>query len=309
MDHSCGYQKSRMLADDGSVFRIIEPNCWNPEIRIKEMNRDNVNVQVLSTVPVMFSYWAKPEDTLDLCRMLNDHIASIVAYHPKRFVGLATLPLQAPELAMEELKRCVTLGLKGVMFGSHINQWNLDTPALDPVYKTAEDLNCPIFVHPWDMEQQGRMSKYWLPWLVGMPAETTTAICSLIFGGVLEKFPGLKVCFAHGAGSFPYTIGRIQHGFEVRPDLCATSTSVPPVDCLGRIYADSLLHCSDSLKLAINLLGEDKVILGSDYPFALGETPPGKLVNEMPDLNNRVKEKILGLNGLKFLNLEREQFM
>ncbi|XP_013791903.2 2-amino-3-carboxymuconate-6-semialdehyde decarboxylase-like isoform X2 [Limulus polyphemus] len=229
--------------------------------------------------------------------------------NPHRFVGMATLPLQAPQLAVEEMRRCVTqLGMRSVMVGSHVNDWNLDNKSLDPVYKTAEDLDCSVFVHPWDMEEGGRMSKYWLPWLVGMPAETTTAICSMIFGGVFEKFPKLKVCFAHGAGAFPYTVGRIQHGFRVRPDLCATDNDKPPVNYLGRIYADSLVHSNEALKLIMNVLGEDKVLLGSDYPFPLGEHHPGKLIDELTDLDQRQKDLLLGKNALEFLGLDVTTF-
>ncbi|GFY67542.1 2-amino-3-carboxymuconate-6-semialdehyde decarboxylase [Trichonephila inaurata madagascariensis] len=242
----------------------------------------------------MFNYWAKPEDTLDLSRFLNDHLASVIAKYPKRFVGAATVPLQSPELAAEELKRCVgTLGLPSVMIGSHINEWNLDERKLDPFYKTAEDLSCPVFIHPWDMETGGRMSKYWLPWLVGMPAETTTAICSVIFGGVLERFPNLKLCFAHGAGAFPYTLGRIEHGFMVRPDLCATENDNPPHTYLRRLYSDGL----------------DNILLGSDYPFPLGEHIPGKLIQDSQQLNKTVKEKTLGLNALNFLGLKLKDFV
>uniref|UniRef100_A0A2L2Y7C5 2-amino-3-carboxymuconate-6-semialdehyde decarboxylase n=1 Tax=Parasteatoda tepidariorum TaxID=114398 RepID=A0A2L2Y7C5_PARTP len=303
-------QKATLLKDDGRFFRAIESNCWSPESRIQEMDKTGVDVQLLSTVPVLFNYWAQPEDCLDFSRILNNHIASVVNQHPKRFVGAATVPLQDPALAAEELKRCVNdLGFKVVEIGSHINQWNLDSRELDPFYKTAEDLGCSIFVHPWDMETGGRMSKYWLPWLVGMPAETTTAICSVIFGGVLERFPNLKMCFSHGAGAFPYTLGRIEHGFKVRPDLCAVDNTVPPREYLPKIYSDSLVHDENALELLLKVLGEENVMLGSDYPFPLGEHLPGKLIQESKNVKKTAKEKILGTNALKFLNLNKTDFV
>src|SRR5207237_1862473 len=169
-----------------------------------------------------------------------DYIASLGREHPRRFVGLGTLPMQAPELAARELSRCVReLGFAGVQIGSHVAQWNLSDPALFPVFAQAAELGAAVFVHPWDMMGQERMQKYWLPWLVGMPAETALAICSLIFGGVLERLPRLRIAFAHGGGAFPGTLGRIEHGYFARPDLVAVDNpQQPPSHYLNRIYVD-----------------------------------------------------------------------
>ena len=292
---------AKMIKDD-KVFREIEENCWDPEIRIKESNEVGVDIQVLSTIPVMFSYWAKPENTYDLSRYLNDHIAGVVDRYPTRFMGLGTLPMQSADLAIKELERCVNeLGLQGVEIGTHINELNLDDSQLYPVFEAAQELDASIFVHPWDMMGRERMPKYWLPWLVGMPAETSLAICSMIFGGIFERLPKLKVCFAHGGGSFPSTIGRIEHGFKVRPDLCAIDNNINPKKYLGRFWLDSLVHDEMAMKYIIDLIGEDKIVMGSDYPFPLGEHHPGALIESIEDMNNYVKEKLLWKNALDFL--------
>src|SRR5262249_45151636 len=191
--------------------------CWARRRRLAECDAHSVHVQVLSTVPVMFSYWAKPQDTLDLSRLLNDHLADVVREHPRRFAGLGTLPMQAPDLAVRELERCVgDLGLSGVQIGSHVNGRNLDDPSVFPVFEAAQELGVAVFVHPWDMLGKERLAKYWLGWLVGMPAETAVAICSVLFGGVLERLPRLKICFAHGGGAFPGILGRVEHGYLCR---------------------------------------------------------------------------------------------
>jgi aminocarboxymuconate-semialdehyde decarboxylase len=304
---------ARMMIGD-RMFRQIGDNVWDPKRRIEECDRDNISMQVLSTVPVMFSYWAKAADALDLSQRLNDHIAELVRDYPTRFAGLGTIPLQDVDLAAAELERCVgELGLRGAEIGTHIdanNQRdciNLDDRSLDVVWKTAEQLNAAIFVHPWDMMGQERMPKYWLPWLVGMPAETSLAICSMIFGGVFERFPKLRVAFAHGGGAFPGTIGRIEHGFHVRPDLVATNNGKNPRAYLAQgdkpahFYVDSLVHDPDALRLLLKLFGARRVAFGSDYPFPLGETHPGALIDSMKEFSVTDKAQLFARSASEFL--------
>jgi len=293
---------------DGSFFREVEANCWDEQVRMSECDGHGVHVQVLSTVPIMFSYWAKAADALDLATLLNDHIAGVVAEHPRRFIGLGTLPMQDPDLAIRELERCVQkLGLSGIEIGSHINGMNLDHPDVYPVLEACAELGAAVFVHPWEMLGRERMGKYWLPWLVGMPAETSLSICSMIFGGVFERLPDLRVAFAHGGGAFPATIGRSEHGFKVRPDLCAVVNERNPRDYLGRFFVDALVHDPLMLSYMIELMGADCIAMGSDYPFPLGETVPGQLIESM-DLALAVKERLLSGSALAWLDLERERF-
>jgi aminocarboxymuconate-semialdehyde decarboxylase len=299
---------AKMLRDDGKFFREIEDNCWSGEKRIVECNHHHVDVQVLSTVPVMFSYWAKPEDCLEISMFLNDHIAGIVKRHPKRFVGLGTIPMQSPELAIRELKRCKEIGLKGVQIGTNVNQENLDEAKYFPVFKACEELDMAVFIHPWEMMGEKEMQKYWLPWLVGMPAETTRAICSMIFGGIFERLPDLRVAFAHGGGSFPATLGRIEHGFNCRPDLVAVENNVNPREYLGKFWIDSLVHDDQMLDFVVGLFGANRVALGTDYPFPLGELEPGKLIREMP-YERDVKELLLNGSALEWLKMRKEDFI
>ena len=299
--------RARMMVN-GSLFREIESNSWSAETRLAECDAAGVGVQVLSTVPVMFSYWAEPETGLELARFLNDHIAGVVAGHPARFVGLGTIPMQKPDLAIRELERCVReLRLAGVQIGSNVNGVNLDSPELFPVFEAAASLKAAVFVHPWEMAGRERMTRYWLPWLVGMPAEASLAICSLIFGGVLERLPGLRIAFAHGGGSFPATIGRIERGFVARPDLCAVSNDVSPRDYLKRIYLDSLVHEPLMLRYLLDLVGPERIALGSDYPFPLGEPQPGALIDSC-GFPEKTRARLLHGTALEWLDLPAARF-
>jgi aminocarboxymuconate-semialdehyde decarboxylase len=299
---------AKMMRDDGKFFREIEDNCWSADTRIKECDHHHVDVQVLSTVPVMFSYWAKPEDCLELSMFLNDHIAEIVHRYPKRFVGLGTIPMQSPSHAIKELERCKKIGLKGIQIGTNINQENLNEQKYFEIFKACEELGMAVFIHPWEMMGEKEMQRYWLPWLVGMPAETSRAICSMIFGGVFERLPDLRVAFAHGGGSFPSTIGRIEHGFNCRPDLVAIDNNINPREYLGKFWIDSLVHDPVMLDFVVGMFGADRIALGTDYPFPLGELQPGKLIRDMP-YEKDVKDLLLHGSALEWLGMEKDSFI
>ena len=296
------------MIKDGEQFRVVKCNCWDPVARLDDCQESGVSLQVISTIPVMFSYWAQPKHTYLLSRLLNDDIANVVQNNPKRFVGLGTIPMQDEKLAVKELERCIQdLRFPGIQIGSNINGKNLSSQKFFPIFEAAADLGSCIFVHPWNIMGKNQMEKYWLPWLVGMPAETSRAICSMIFSGIFEKLPNLRVAFAHGGGSFPATIGRIQHGYDSRPDLCAIDNNVDPTEYLGKFWIDSLVHDFDMLEFLLKKVGNKKIALGSDYPFPLGEKMPGLLIKNS-NLSKTTKENLLYKNALDWLAIKSNYF-
>ncbi|MGB1018096.1 MAG: amidohydrolase family protein [Chitinophagales bacterium] len=299
---------ARMMKGN-QFFREIYINCWDAEYRIKEYEKFNTQVQVVCTVPVMFSYWAKPEDGLAVAQFLNDDIADLQVKYPKNYISLGTLPMQDTELAIQELERCKNeLNLPGIQIGSNINDMNLSEERFFPIFEAAERLGMAIMIHPWNMMGFNSMEKYWLPWLVGMPAETTRAATSLIFSGVMEKLPNLRFLFSHAGGNLIPTMGRIEHGFNCRPDLVAIDNQINPREYIGKFWVDSITHDSNLFEYILKHQGSKKICLGTDYPFPLGDLEIGKYLEDM-NLEPGVLDDVFCNSTLEWLNLDKAKFM
>lgn len=300
--------EKRDMIKGHEFFRTIEPNCWDADIRIEEYKEFNTQVQVVCTVPVMFSYWAKPNDGLQVSEFLNDHIIDLTVRYPKNYIGLGTIPMQDTDLAIQELERIHKLGMKGIQIGSNIQGLNLNEERFFPIFEACERLGMAVLIHPWNMMGFDEIQKYWLPWLVSMPAETSRAVCSMIFGGVFERLPNLRVCFCHAGGSFFATIGRIEHGFNCRPDLVAVDNKRNPREYLGKFWVDCITHDIDALKYILDIQGSKKICLGSDYPFPLGDLTIGSFIEES-DLSNQIKEDIFTNSALEWLNIDKKDYI
>lgn len=298
---------ARMMKGD-VFFREVRENCWNTQLRIQEYAALETHIQVVCTVPVMFSYWAKPQDALEVSRFLNDHIAAVVQTWPKHYIGLGTVPMQDAALSEKELIRCKEIGLKGIQIGSNINNHNLHEEQFYPIWEACQELGLAVMVHPWEMMGRNNMDRYWLPWLVGMPAETSRALCSMMFGGIFEKFPRLRVSFSHAGGSFLPTFGRIAHGFECRPDLVAVDNPVHPREYLGHFWVDSITHEPKMLQYVIDMVGSHRVMIGSDYPFPLGDLSIGKLVDEL-GLDPQSQADLYYRAALEWLDMGQEELV
>ncbi|ATF16576.1 amidohydrolase [Brevibacillus brevis X23] len=287
----------------GKVFREVTDQVWDPQKRIHDMQREGVDMQVLSPIPVTFSYWAPAAEAEVMARIQNDFIAETVNQHPNHFIGLGTVPLQDTEVAILEMDRCMhELGLRGIEIGTNVNGNNLDDPGLIPFFEMCQTWDVPLFVHPWETLGRERMPRHNLMYTVGMPSETALAAASLILGGVIEKFPRLKICFAHGGGSFPFILPRLDQGWTVWPHLRLTDQ--PPSVYAKQFYFDSLTYDPLNIPYMMKRFGEDRIMMGSDYPFLLRETPPGDVIDHTLELTDGQKRALLGENALRFLNIK-----
>ena len=295
--------KAEIMVGD-RFFRHIYSACWDPQVRLAEMDRDGIEIQVLSATPVLFAYDRPVEQALDCARLFNDAALELCDQEKGRLKSLCQVPLQDIDAACKELSRCMTAGHLGVQIGNHVAEKNLDDPGIITFLHHCADENAAVLVHPWDMLGQSRMPKYMMPWTVGMPAETQLGIVAMILGGAFDKLPmNLRICFAHGGGSFAFLLGRLQNAWENHPvahGVCEQS----PRDYLKRFYVDSAVFDPRALRFLVETMGAERVMLGSDYPFPLGEHRLGELIRSS-DLTQATKTKLLGENAMQFLDLAR----
>lgn len=330
-----GFAARLEYKENGKLFRELKPNCFDVDIVLKQCDASGVDLQTVCTVPVMFNYHLPSEQGVRWAQFLNDDCARVVKSRPDRLAGLGTLPLQDTAASVAEVGRCMEMGIRGFQIGSHINAFRgykedgvtpnvvnlpLNHADLRPVFAECSRLGACIMIHPWDMEWWCA-SDYWQPWLVGMPAETTLAGTALILGGVISEFPDLRVMMSHGGGALSWLKGRIDWGYRCRPDLVAKDCPEMPSEMIKRLYFDSITHDEACLQMIVQMVGPERVMLGSDYPFPLGEVPsvapkteevllayPGQLIQDHSTLTFEEKKMLLGLAALEWLGLNADDY-
>jgi aminocarboxymuconate-semialdehyde decarboxylase len=283
-------------------FRKIDSACWDPQVRLEQMERDGIGMQVISPTPVMFSYDRPAPQAGEVCKLFNDALLEFCARAPGRFLPLCQVPLQDAGLAARELERCMKTGHKGVEVGNHVGLKNLDDPGILDFLAHCAQVGAAVFVHPWDMLGCDRMPNYMMPWTVGMPAETQLAITALIESGGFDRLPKeLRLCFAHGGGSFAFLLGRLENAWK-RHEVARGKSALRPSEYVSRFFVDSAVFEEKTLDFLVKVMGTERVLLGSDYPYPLGEERAGQLIRES-HLPADVKAKLLGENAYAWLNL------
>ncbi|WP_436636940.1 amidohydrolase family protein [Microbaculum sp. FT89] len=284
-------------------FRPVYSACWSVDKRLEEMDRDGIDQQILCATPVLFAYLRKPEEAADCARIFNDAALDMTAAAPDRLFPLAQVPLQDTDRACREAERAMTDGHHGIQIGNHVGARDLDDEGLIAFLQHCATIGAPVLVHPWDMLGADRMSKWMLQWLVAMPAETQLSILTLILSGAFERLPrSLNICFAHGGGSFPYLLGRVDNAWRHR-DIVREDCPNPPSSYVDRFSVDSAVFDDGALRLLVDVMGKDRVMFGTDYPFPLGEQKMGALVRGSKRLSGDEKRIILGENAIRFFGL------
>ena len=296
--------KAEIMVGD-KFFRHIYSACWDPEVRLQEMDRDGVEVQIISATPVLFAYDRPIDHALDCAQLFNDAALELCSRGKGRLNSLCQVPLQDIDASCKELSRCMRAGHLGVQIGNHVGDKNLDDPDIVTFLHHCADEGAAVLVHPWDMLGRERMPKYMMPWTVGMPAETQLGIVAMILGGAFDKLPpNLRICFAHGGGSFAFLLGRLENAWQHHP-VAHGVCDLPPSQYLKRFSVDSAVFDSRALQFLVDTMGAERVMLGSDYPFPLGEHRVGTLIRES-HLPAAEKARLLGGNAAQFLALDHE---
>lgn len=286
-----------------SEFRRIGDACWNAERRLADMDEDGVDIQVVSPTPVFFSYGRSAQQAAEVSSIFNDLALEITGHDPARLVPFCQVPLQDAEAACRELDRCVANGHRGVEIGNHVGDTDLDGGGVVEFLTHCAQSGVPVFVHPWDMPTSPRLDRWMAQWLVGMPAETHLSLLALILGGAFDRLPAsLRIAFAHGGGSFAFWLGRADNAWHQRHDVVAGGSSRPPSEYIGRFSVDSVVFSEASLRLLVDVLGPESVLMGSDYPYPLGERPAGAVVRNS-SLEPQDIAAILGANAARFIGM------
>lgn len=281
-----GYRRMRLM-----------PQEHDHDVRLAEMDAGGIEVQVLSLTPPFFHYWAEPVRGKDFCRMANEEIAGLVRRHPDRFLGMATVPLQDPAAAVEELAYARRrLGLVGVEIGSNVNGRELDDPSLHPFFARCAELRMPVFIHPVAVAGADRMTRYYLRNLIGNLVDTSIGLAHLIYGGAFQRWPAMVVIAAHAGGIIPYTYGRLDHGYRVRPE-CRAALPRPPSSYLGHVYFDTIAHDREALAYLVGRFGAGRVVLGSDFPFDMADPDPVGTVRGLRGISAKDRSRILSGNA------------
>jgi aminocarboxymuconate-semialdehyde decarboxylase len=296
--------KAEIMVGD-RFFRQIYSACWDPEVRLSEMDRDRVDLQVLSATPVLFAYERPVEHALDCAHLFNDAALELCAKGKGRLKSLCQVPLQDIDASCKELSRCMQAGHLGVQIGNHVGEKNLDDPGIVTFLHHCADEGAAVLVHPWDMLAPQRMPKYMMGWTVGMPAETQLGIVAMILGGAFDKLPkNLRICFAHGGGSFAFLLGRLENAWQHHP-VARGVCELSPSQYVSRFSVDSAVFDQRALEFLVGTMGAERVMLGSDYPFPLGEHRVGSLIRSS-QLAGAAKDRLLGGNAVEFLGLQTE---
>lgn len=273
------------------------------ERRLSDMGDMRVDMQIVAPAPGQQHYWAEPELLVALSARQNDHVAGLVSEMPERFVGLGTLPMTDTGAAVAEAGRAFSdLGLKAFQIDSRVMERELSDRSLDPIYEKLEDLGAGLMVHPLGFSDGQRLSPFFMLNSVAQPLEELIAFNHLVFGGVLDRFPGLKVYIAHGGGFAPFYIGRFDHTWKVRPEVNALIPE-PPSAYLGRLWYDTCVYRPDHLRALVDMVGADRIMLGSDYPFDMGDTDPLKIVDDCPGLTKAERGEIVTGTARRFFGL------